>query len=132
MSSPEDLMSCVSPGPKCHFRLSALLCEIHSPASRSIRYELPCRGSPNYQPKMEQNLCFRPISQLAAKPSTTLFIVPESRLPDIFGTLLNGTLITHPKNGQYVLPCNLMSPYEEVLKLTLGGVEFGMQFRDLM
>jgi len=50
----------------------------------------------------------------------------------IFGSLGNGTTIQHPQTGAYVLPCDLMQPKDTALTLTLGGTEFGVQFRDIM
>lgn len=53
-------------------------------------------------------------------------------LKPIFGTLMNGTVINHPKDHKFVLPCNLMDPTATALTLTMGGVDFSVQFRDLL
>ena len=55
----------------------------------------------------------------------------QLQLP-IFGTLGNGTTIKHPETGRYVLPCDLMPPNDVALTLTLGGMDFGLQYRDIV
>jgi hypothetical protein len=65
---------------------------------------------------------------------STLLIVPREAMKSIYGFLGNGTLteFTEPDNtASYVFKCTLLPPHETVLSLTFGGVEFGIQFRDL-